>query len=134
MLMVIVAPAGAAQRWSLRDDNPAGPGAGEAEGSVTFVSRNGVRWEGTPRDICPGDGYGVTFFHVLDTGAQNSTATRYAQADTDGCAEDFGIYDEGYASRPSGIRRAQAILCFTQDGECAITARRGAFKYNPQYP
>jgi hypothetical protein len=94
-----------------------GGGYGHTQGTLGFTGARGFNYSTYLEDVCPADGYGVSFYFALDmVGAGLPALTGVKGWNTGGCGTGYAHW-RGTVSRQKAIKRVEVISCWTDDGD-----------------
>ena len=115
---------------------PTGPGGGYGNynGTLFFSGARAFNYTIYVQDICPADGFGVSYYFIVRRKSDNHSTTSPPKAwDTNGC--DNGVEEgSGSITREWNIGDAQVAACWTNDGELCWSVPLGGVSGNKDNP
>ena len=131
---LVIATAGAAYAasWDVTAPTTNG-GYGRDWGALTYTSDSSFNYGGYVEDICPADGFGISYYFNFVRGNGNYANTGMIDWDTDGCDNDV-FHRSDSISESYTIARSRTIMCETNNGDlCYLVLSFGLsnWKDNP---
>ena len=133
VLAILTSPAAFAASYDfVYGPSPRG-GFGHTAGTLNFTGARDFYYDTYIEDLCPADGYGVSFYFNFRLVNGNSTISDVKGWDTNGCGNGFAYWvNTGHRANP--IKEIRLISCWTDDGNLCWSIHPNAlsgWKDNP---